>query len=105
MAAAKRVELLYFAGCPNERAARTLVERIAAEETVPIKLELVEVHSAKEAEQRRFLGSPTVRVNGQDVEPGSQERTEFMLACRLYRTDSGLSGQPAEEWVRKALHT
>ena len=94
----KRVELLYFAGCPNYQAACKLVERIAAEEGVPIELELVEVRTPEEAELRRFL-----RVNGHDVEPGADQRDSFMLACRIYGTGAGMSGQPAEEWVHTAL--
>lgn len=51
----------------------------------------------------RFLGSPTVRVNGRDVEPGAEERTDYVLACRVYRGEAGFSGQPDERWVREAL--
>ena len=51
----------------------------------------------------RFLGSPTIRVDGRDVEPGADERDEFVLACRIYRTPAGLRGEPAEAWVRDAL--
>ncbi len=51
-----------------------------------------EVASVDEAEQLRFLGSPTVRVNGHDVEPGADSRTDFTLACRIYRTASGHGG-------------
>ena len=52
---------------------------------------------------RRFLGSPTIRVNGRDIEPGADARSEFTLACRVYRTDSGFSGQPDDRWLRDAL--
>ena len=65
-------------------------------------MRLVEV-APDDAERLRFLGSPSVRVNGHDVEPGADERTTFMFACRLYRTPEGLAGQPASEWVRAAL--
>jgi hypothetical protein len=51
----------------------------------------------------RFLGSPTVRVDGRDVEPGADERDEFALACRVYRTQDGLRGQPDPEWITAAL--
>ena len=78
-----RVEILYFDGCPNHEPARALVERVAAE--------------------LRFLGSPTVRVDGRDVEPGAAARHEFVLSCRVYRTEQGLAGQPDEAWIREAL--
>ena len=97
------IELLYFEGCPNREAARELVERVAAEAETAPDLRLVEVTSPDDAERLRFLGSPSVRVNGHDVEPGADNLDTFVLACRVYRTASGLSGTPSEEWIRVAL--
>jgi hypothetical protein len=98
-----RVEILYFDGCPNHEAARALVERIAAELRVEPRIELVDVPDAAAAAQLRFLGSPTVRVDGRDVEPGADERGEFVFSCRVYRGERGFSGQPDARWVREAL--
>jgi hypothetical protein len=64
---------------------------------------LVEVKTPEAAEELRFLGSPTIRVAGKDVEPGADERAEVQYACRLYRTPAGFSGTPDPEWVRQAL--
>jgi hypothetical protein len=97
------VEILFFAGCPNTQLARELVEQVAAEADVETDVRLTEVRSRAEAERLRFLGSPTVRVNGCDVEPGADERDAFVLSCRVYQTPEGLRGQPAAEWVRAAL--
>jgi hypothetical protein len=99
---APTVELLYFEGCPNVEAVRGLVQRVAADAGITPDLRFVEV-TPQDVGRFRFLGSPTVRVNGQDVEPGADERTTFMFACRVYATPSGLSGQPAREWLRAAL--
>ena len=100
----QNVELLYFEDCPNHEAARELVERVAAQAGVELSLRLVEVTSPEDAERLRFLGSPSVRVNGHDIEPGADDLDTFMFACRLYRTASGFCGTPSEEWVRAALH-
>lgn len=102
--APQSVELLYFEGCPNHGATRELVQRVAVEDGLDIDLQLVEVRSPEDAQRLRFLGSPSVRVGGRDVEPGADSRDAFVLACRVYRTDSGLKGFPSEEWVRAALH-
>jgi len=98
-----RVEILYFEGCPNHGPSRELVERIAAELRVVPDIDLVEVTDADSANELRFLGSPTVRVNGRDVEPGAEERRDFAFSCRIYQTDQGLSGQPSTGWIREAL--
>lgn len=97
------VEILFFDGCPNHDSARTVVERVALDLGVDVDLRLVDVVTPEDAERLRFLGSPTVRVNGKDVEPGAAERTNFAHSCRVYGTESGFAGQPDEEWVRDAL--
>lgn len=98
-----RVEILYFEGCPNHEAARAAVERVAADLDIEPDLELVEVPDAEAAMRLRFLGSPTVRVAGRDVEPGAEQRSDFVLSCRVYRTERGFSGQPEASWIREAL--
>jgi hypothetical protein len=98
-----RVQILYFEGCPNHEPARALVERLARELRVAPEIELVEVADPDAAVALRFLGSPTVRVDGVDVEPGAEERPDFAFSCRIYRSKGGASDQPDESWVREAL--
>jgi len=98
-----RVEILYFEGCPNHEPARALVERIAAELRVEPEIHALEVPDAEAAVELRFLGSLTVRVDGRDVERGADERHQFVLSCRVYRSERGFSGQPEEAWIRAAL--
>lgn len=97
------VEILYFDGCPNHEGAVAIVKRVATELGIDPELRLVNVSDPEAAEQLRFLGSPTVRINGHDVEPGADLRTDFTLSCRVYRAEQRFSGQPAEEWIRDAL--
>lgn len=98
-----RVEILTFPGCPNGAPARELVERAIAAAAVDVDLREIDVPDAKTAQRLRFLGSPTIRVNGRDVEPGADAREDFHRGCRLYRSTSGLGGVPDESWVDAAL--
>ena len=98
-----RIEILYFDGCPNHEPARALVEQVAAELGLQPEIELVEVADAETATRVRFLGSLSVRVDGRDVEPGADERSDFVLSCRVYRSERGLVGQPKAVWIRHAL--
>lgn len=98
-----RVEILYFDGCPNHERARELVKQAAAELELQPEIELIEVADADTATRLRFLGSPSVRVDGRDVEPGADERSDFLLSCRVYRSERGLAGQPEADWIRDAL--
>src|SRR5262249_20907828 len=99
-----RVEILYFEGCPNHEPARALVERLADQLGIEPEIELLEVADPHAAVALHFLGSPTVRVDSVDVEPGAEERRDFTLSCRIYRSEQGVSGQPNERWVREALN-
>jgi Alkylmercury lyase len=70
---------------------------------VRAEIALRRVESDAEAQRLRFLGSPSVRVDGHDVEPGADARDDFGLKCRLYRTVDGLCGVPPDVWVLAAL--
>ena len=51
----------------------------------------------------KFAGSPTIRAEGIDVEPGHQDATEFTLRSRLYPTSEGLRALPNPAWIEAAL--
>jgi hypothetical protein len=97
------IEVLYFDGCPNHEPVlerlRALVARHAADAAIVPR----RVETDEEAQRLRFLGSPTVRVDGRDVEPGADVRDDFGLKCRLYRSKDRLTGAPSEEWLLAAI--
>jgi len=97
------VEILSFAGCPNHHGAIALVERVSAELGFDPAICLVDVPDHEAAQRLRFLGSPTIRIGGRDVDPHTDERTDYALSCRVFRTEAGIAGQPDERWVREAL--
>ena len=98
-----RIELLYFDGCPSCECFLPRLRELVADAGLADGVELRRVESSEAAVAERFLGSPTVRVDGVDVEPGAEERSDFGLKCRLYSTSEGLRGTPPEEWVVQAL--
>lgn len=97
------IEILTFDGCPNAKPAADLVTSVLRELQVDADVQLVDVHDQETARRRRFLGSPTIRVDGRDIEPGADNRNDFVVSCRVYRTESGVSGQPDRAWLRSAL--
>ncbi len=99
------VELLYFDGCPGYGQLLPRLRHLVAEAGGdPQQILLRAVETVEAADELRFLGSPTLRVNGEDVDPGAGTRYDFGLKCRLYRSEDGQSGVPPEEWIRAALH-
>lgn len=97
-----RVEILYFEGCPNHVPTVALAKRIVADLGVPADIEEVEITSPEDVERLRFLGSPTVLVDGVDIDPEARDRTDYSYSCRMY---SGVSGLPPKEMLVAALQS
>ncbi len=98
-----KVEVLYFDGCPSHVALMPRLRRLMSEAGVDAPIELKAVESVEAAERERFLGSPTLRIDGQDVDPAASQRNDFGLKCRLYPSAAGLRGTVPDEFVRAAL--
>lgn len=98
-----RVEVLYFEGCPNHV---PTVERVRAEllsRGLPKEVEEVEIHDQAEAESLGFLGSPTVRINGLDIEREARNLRTYGMSCRTYLEGTVRSGLPSRDLIRRAL--
>ena len=98
-----RIELLYFEGCPGYEALLPTLRRLLTDAGIEEEVEPRPVESPEAAEHERFLGSPTLRVDGEDVDPTTGDRQDFGLECRLYRAAEGYSQTPATSWIRSAL--
>lgn len=96
-----RLELLYFDGCPSwQRAAEHLCEALKRL-GLDWPMNLVAVRDDQHAAALCFLGSPSIRLNGQDL--WSEERSDYGLVCRVYRTPEGLRGWPTVEMLVERL--
>ena len=93
------IEILFFAGCPYAQAAFDRVREVVRELGLDVEIRHVEVTDDADAFRQRFLGSPTVRVDGVDIEPGAGNRTDYSLTCRLYAGD----GEIPRVLIRQAL--
>jgi len=93
------VRVLYFEGCPNYEPALSLVRQVVTNLGLEARVESVLVKDAEDAERLRFLGSPTVHVNGVDTEPEARTRTDYAFGCRMY----GSTGIPSRALLQAAL--
>ena len=93
------VEVLYFDGCPHYAPTMDAVRELIARAGAGVELRETEVRNDEDARRLCFLGSPTIRVDGVDIEPGANERTDYAMSCRLY----GRSGLPSREMIEAAL--
>jgi len=98
-----KVEVLYFEGCPNHAPVKEMVWRILEREKIQAEVRAIEVGDVETAQTLRFLGSPSVRVNGVDIEPG-RENDPPLYGCRTYTVEGKTTGVPPAEWLVAAFH-
>jgi hypothetical protein len=99
-----KVELLWWEGCPSTAKALEELKAALAEQGLdPDGVEVREVTSGEQAERERFFGSPTIRIDGRDVQPAG-EGEPVGLSCRVYRLRDGRpSPTPDPADLRDAL--
>ena len=97
-----QIDLLYSDGCPSWQTGIANLNTALKLEGLAWPIEMVEVIDDEDAERRRFLGSPSFQINGDDLWP--QEREEYAMSCRMYSTPEGLRGWPTVEMFRERLH-
>lgn len=97
------VELLWFSDCANHPAARAILEEVIADVAPGTPILEVDATDPATAASLRFPGSPTIRVDGLDVDPGYVDPGDYTPRCRLYRTPDGLRGLPERRWIEAAL--
>ena len=108
------IEVLHFDGCPHHEAFLPHLRDLLAEHHIATEITLIRIDSDEDAQAHHFLGSPTVRINGHDVEPAAAGRalqgedahgtpSRYGLKCRLYPTPGGTAGVPRDEWIIDAL--
>jgi len=93
-----RIEVLYVPGCPNYEPAIERLQAVLESQSLQAEIRSVPITSADQAKALFFPGSPTIRIDGDDVE--QHEMVVPSLACRLYANRSGI---PSEELLRVAI--
>lgn len=100
-----KIELLVFDGCPNSEPTEKLIRETMSELGGDGNIEVVTVTDNDDAVAKKFLGSPSIRVNGIDLEIEEDATTQYSMRCRIYRTDESQSGVPPKELLTKAIQS
>jgi hypothetical protein len=98
-----RIEIFYIDDCPNHRPTVERVNELLKQLGLAADVIEVPVTDSASALTYRFLGSPTVRINGIDVEPSARTSNQFGLMCRTYLEGQRRKGNPSRELIREAL--
>ena len=99
-----RVSFLYYEECPSHDFALERLREVMTEEGIPGEVEVIKVETEDEARRLRFVGSPTIRVDEQDIDSPSDPH--YALTCRAYRLEDGrISPLPSKDMIRHALRS
>ena len=99
-----QVSFLYYEDCPSHDLALERLGEVIAEEGLPDEVEVIKVESEEQAHDLLFVGSPTIRVDGQDIDPPRD--SPYALTCRAYRLeDDRISPIPSKDMIRRALRS
>lgn len=99
-----KIDYLYYEECPSHAEGLERLQEVLAEEGIEAAMTVRRVETQEEAKQLRFVGSPTIRINGQDIDPESASRGQYALTCRTYvREDGRFSPLPSRESIRRAV--
>ena len=98
-----RIELIWFSDCPNHASTRQMLNSAVSRLAPGTPIDDVDASDPAVAASMQFPGSPTIRVDGVDIEPGFADPGDYTPRCRLYRTSTGLRGVPDPAWIEDAL--
>jgi hypothetical protein len=97
------ITFLYWEECMSHEEALQRLRQVMAEEGIQAPIEMVKVETWEQAEELRFIGSPTILVNGQDIQPPPVD-AQYALTCRTYHLEDGrMSPLPSLAMLRRAL--
>jgi hypothetical protein len=99
-----QVELLWWRGCPSTpKALADLGAAMTEHGLDPASVRVTEIRTDDQAEDVRFAGSPTILIDGRDVQPPGEDN-DIGLSCRIYRTRAGrIAPTPDPDDIREAL--
>ena len=97
------VSFLFYEDCPSHELALERLREVLVEEGISTDVEVVKVETEEQAQQLRFVGSPTILINGQDIDPPPPD-SYYGLTCRAYRLEDGrISPLPSRGMIRRAI--
>ena len=98
-----KIEFLYFDGCPNHETALTNLKEVLSEAGLKEEIDIINIENPKDVTKHRFLGSPSIRINGKDLEVTEDESTEYSMRCRRYKNGDVMEGFPSKELISTNL--
>ncbi|MFQ5705288.1 MAG: DUF2703 domain-containing protein [Gemmatimonadales bacterium] len=99
------IEFLFAPGCENTEPALALLREVLQREECPAEIRVRRIETEEDAIRYRFRGSPTILIDGVDIEGPSRNHLDKRPSCRVFGLRAGRSGVPDASVIREALHT
>lgn len=94
-----RIQVLYFTGCPNHQPTVLRLRRVLERLGITAQIEQVAVTAEDDPAGLKFLGSPTVLVDGRDIDPAQRQNPDYGFGCRTFNGEHA----PSEAMIEAAL--
>ena len=97
------IYILFIEGCPSVLSAAKHIKEVIAEEAIDAEISLVLIETLEDARRLHFTGSPTVRINGMDIEANVRDNKDYGLRSRTYYIDGKKTGCPSKSMIKNAI--
>jgi hypothetical protein len=99
------IKFLFYEDCPSHEDALDRLRAVIEREGIEASITVTEVKTEEQAKDLKFIGSPTIRIEGRDIDPPPAD-AHYGLTCRAYKLSDGrISPLPSEDMIREALRS
>jgi len=96
------IRFLFFPGCPYAESALKVLREALTEEGLDANVEVIAIETEEQAQRYKFLGSPSIQINGQDIEETRRKDPPF-FGCRIYEGGGEKTGIPPKAMILEAI--
>jgi hypothetical protein len=98
-----KIEFMYSKSTGRGKEAEEALKQAIEATEVNAEIVYTEVYDSEEAKTKKFLGSPSIRVDGIDVEYGDREPDEYQAGTRYYNTPAGWKPFPHAKLIANTI--
>ncbi len=97
------IGILFIEGCPSVLTIAKHIKEIITEEAVNTEISLILIETPEDARRLHFTGSPTVRINGKDVETNYLDNKDYGIQSRQYYINGRKHDCPSKGMIKDAV--
>ena len=98
-----KIEFLFSKSTGRGKEAEEALKQAMEATELNVDVVYTEVNDSEDAKTKKFLGSPSIRVDGIDVEYGDREPDEYQAGTRYYNTPAGWKPYPHAKLIANTI--